>query len=149
MSQIPQTERREEWRQLAVICLGAFLFFNSFGSVNVAVPTIQAYFGASLAAVQWISIMGTVTISSLSFCFGRAGDILGQKRLYRTGVSLYALGSGLVAVSQSFPGASPLTVGIIMASLPLCTAFSSPLSGRLADRLDGSLGDGVRDGRRL
>lgn len=126
MSQIPQTERREEWRQLAVICLGAFLFFNSFGSVNVAVPTIQAYFGASLAAVQWISIMGTVTISSLSLCFGRAGDILGQKRLYRTGVSLYALGSGLVAVSQSFPhllvSRGVMSIGLALA-LPMSTAI--------------------------
>src|SRR5574341_2575919 len=44
--------RAEEWRQLVVICLGAFLFFNSFGSINVALPTIQIYFGASLTAVQ-------------------------------------------------------------------------------------------------
>ncbi len=43
--------------------------------------------------------MGVVTISSLSFCFGRAGEILGQRRLYKIGVALYAAGAGLGAIS--------------------------------------------------
>ena len=47
------------------MCLGAFLFFNSFGSINVALPTIQAEFESSLAAIQWISMMSLVMISSL------------------------------------------------------------------------------------
>ena len=138
MNQIPQTERQEEWRQLTVICLGAFLFFNSFGSVNVASPTIQIYFGTSLAAVQWISIMGTVAISSLSFCFGRAGDILGQKILYRAGVVLYALGAGLAAFSQSFPQllvfrgvmSIGLALALPMSAAILATTFPSQRRGQ-------------------
>ncbi len=47
MSKIPQTPHQEEWQQLTVICLGAFLFFNSFGSVNVALSTIQSHFGTA------------------------------------------------------------------------------------------------------
>ena len=46
--------------------------------------------------------MGVVTISSLSFCFGRAGAILGQRRLYKIGVALYAAGAGLGALAVSF-----------------------------------------------
>ena len=58
---------------LTVTCLAAFLFFNSFGSISVALPAIQKQFGNSLSEIQWITLMGVVTISSLSFCFGRAG----------------------------------------------------------------------------
>lgn len=126
MDKITQTPPREEWQQLAVICLGAFLFFNNFGSVNVALPTIQIYFGASLAAVQWVSIMGTVMISSLAFCFGRAGELLGQRRLYRMGVSLYALGAGLAAFSESFFQLllfrGVMSIGLALA-LPMSTAI--------------------------
>lgn len=118
--------RAEEWRQLVVICLGAFLFFNSFGSINVALPTIQIHFGASLAAVQWISIMGTVAISSLSLCFGRAGDLLGRQRLYRTGVSLYALGAGLTAFSESFPQLL-LFRGVMAIGLALAVPMSAAI----------------------
>jgi len=84
-----EQSRAEQQAILTVTCLAAFLFFNSFGSIGVALPMIQKQFGNSLSAVQWVSLMGVVTISSLSFCFGRAGSIFGQRRLYKIGVALY------------------------------------------------------------
>ena len=70
--------------------------------------------------------MGVVTISSLSFCFGRAGEILGQRRLYKIGVMLYAAGAGLGAISTSFPelllARAVMAVGLAMA-LPMSTAI--------------------------
>lgn len=121
-----ETQQRGDWKQLAVVCLGAFLFFNSFGSLNVALPQIQTEFGASLAAIQWVSMMGLVMISSLSFCFGRAGDLLGQRTLYRAGVVLYAAGAGLAALSGSFSQLLffrwIMSVGLAMA-LPVSAAI--------------------------
>jgi EmrB/QacA subfamily drug resistance transporter len=117
---------KKPWPQLAVICLGAFLFFNSFGSLNVALPNIQAEFDSSLAAVQWVSMMGLVMLSSLSFCFGRAGDLLGQRTLYRAGVVLYAGGAGLAALSGAFWQLllfrAVMSVGLAMA-LPMSAAI--------------------------
>lgn len=111
---------------LTVTCLAAFLFFNSFGSIGVALPTIQKQFGNSLAEIQWIILMGVVTISSLSFCFGRAGGIFGQKRLYKSGVVLYSVGAGLGAISASFAqllaARAVMAVGLAMA-LPMSTAI--------------------------
>ncbi|MGN6734440.1 MAG: MFS transporter, partial [Candidatus Binatia bacterium] len=94
--------RGEQRAILIVTCSAAFLFFNSFGSIGVALPTMQKQFGSSLAAIQWISLMGIVTVSSLSLCFGRAGTIFGQKRIYKIGVALYAMGAGFGAISNSF-----------------------------------------------
>ena len=116
----------EERAILTVTCLAAFLFFNSFGSIGVALPTIQKQFGNSLAEIQWIILMGVVTISSLSFCFGRAGGIFGQKRLYKGGVVLYSVGAGLGALSTSFAqllaARGVMAVGLAMA-LPMSTAI--------------------------
>ncbi len=116
----------EERAILTVTCLAAFLFFNSFGSISVALPTIQKQFGNSLAEIQWITLMGVVTISSLSFCFGRAGSIFGQRRLYKIGVALYAAGAGLGAVANSFvqllSARAVMAVGLAMA-LPMSTAI--------------------------
>jgi EmrB/QacA subfamily drug resistance transporter len=121
-----ETQQRGDWKQLAVVCLGAFLFFNSFGSLNVALPQIQTEFSASLAAIQWVSMMGLVMISSLSFCFGRAGDLLGRRTLYRAGVVLYAAGAGLAALSGSFSQLLfyrwIMSVGLAMA-LPVSAAI--------------------------
>ena len=117
---------KEERAILTVTCLAAFLFFNSFGSIAVALPIIQRQFGNSLSEIQWIVLMGVVTISSLSFCFGRAGTIWGQRRLYKIGVALYAGGAGFGAVSTSFVsllGArAVMAVGLAMA-LPMSTAI--------------------------
>ena len=73
-SQVPVFSRSEERAILTVTCSAAFLFFNSFGSIGVALPAIQKQFGNSLSEIQWVTLMGVVTISSLSFCFGRAGE---------------------------------------------------------------------------
>jgi EmrB/QacA subfamily drug resistance transporter len=126
MSASPQPSPQQEWKQLAVVCCGAFLFFNSFGSINVALPEIQNHFGSSLAAIQWVSMMGLVMLSSLSFCFGRAGDLLGQRTLYRAGVVLYAAGAGLAALSTAFSHLlifrGVMSVGLAMA-LPMSAAI--------------------------
>ena len=118
--------RNEERAILTVTCLAAFLFFNSFGSIGVALPMIQKQFGNSLSEIQWVVLMGVVTISSLSFCFGRAGGIFGQRRLYKIGVALYALGAGLGAISTSFiqllAARAVMAVGLAMA-LPMSTAI--------------------------
>lgn len=109
-----------------VTCLAAFLFFNSFGSISVALPTIQKQFGNSLAEIQWVTLMGVVTISSLSFCFGRAGGIFGQRRLYKIGVALYSAGAGLGALAFSFRqlllARAVMALGLAMA-LPMSTAL--------------------------
>ena len=116
----------EQQAILTVTCLAAFLFFNSFGSIGVALPMIQKQFRNSLSAVQWVSLMGVVTISSLSFCFGRAGSIFGQRRLYKIGVALYAAGAGLGAIAPLFAhllvARAVMAIGLAMA-LPMSTAI--------------------------
>ena len=130
--------RREQRAILTVTCSAAFLFFNSFGSIGVALPTMQKQFDSSLAAIQWVSLMGVVTVSSLSLCFGRAGSIFGQKRVYKAGVALYALGAGLGAIANSFSTllsarvvmAIGLAMAVPMSTAILATAFEPKSRGR-------------------
>jgi MFS family permease len=80
--------------------------------------------------------MGVVTISSLSLCFGRAGDLLGRRRVYKTGVALYTLGSGLGSLSTSFiqllSSRGVMAVGLAMAPVDVAAILASsfdPLTG--------------------
>ena len=97
-----EISQREERAILWVTCLAAFLVFNSFDSIDMPLPAIQSEFGNSRSELQWVTLLGVVTISSLSFCFGRAGGIFGQRQLYKIGVVLYTVGAGLGAISISF-----------------------------------------------
>jgi EmrB/QacA subfamily drug resistance transporter len=141
----------EERAILMVTCLAAFLFFNSFGSISVALPTIQKQFGNSLSEIQWVTLMGVVTISSLSFCFGRAGTILGQRRLYKIGVALYAVGAGLGALAVSFSqlliARAVMAVGLAMA-LPMSTALlASSFAAERRGQVLGTFASAVAVGR--
>ena len=109
-----------------VLCSGTFLFFNSYGSINVTLPAIQKEFGESLSAIQWVSTMGLVMSSSLALGLGRSGDIVGRSRMYKIGVTLYCLGGALSAQAQSFPQLVGfrlvMTLGLAMA-MPLASAI--------------------------
>ena len=123
--------RAREIRVLSVLSAGTFLFFNSYGSINVAIPMIQAEFGSSLSAVQWIATMGLVLSASVALCLGRAGDILGRNRLYKLGVTLYGAGAALAAISHTFAQLVVcrvvMTVGLAMA-MPMSTAITAAAS---------------------
>jgi EmrB/QacA subfamily drug resistance transporter len=118
--------RREESRILLVVCLGTFFHIQSVGSISVSLSAIQKEFDATLAAVQWIGLMGAIMLSSLSLGFGRAGDLLGQKVIFKIGLTLYAAGAGLAAASGTFP--QLLAFRCLMA---LGLAMAAPLAGAI------------------
>ena len=123
--------KAREIRVLSVLSAGTYLFFNSYGSINVSVPMIQAEFGSSLSAVQWVATMGLVLSSSVALCLGRAGDILGRNRLYKVGVTLYGAGAALAAASRTFAQLLAcrlvMTVGLAMAN-PMSTAITATVA---------------------
>ena len=129
----------EERAILTVTCLAAFLLFNSFGSIGVALPAIQRQFGSSSSKIQWITLMGVVTISSLSFRFGRLGGYVGQRRLYKAGVAFYAAGAGLGGISTSFRQllgaravmALGLAMALPMSKVILAASFAPERRGRV------------------
>jgi len=111
---------------LIVVCFGSFFHIQSIGSINVSLAAIQKEFDTSLAAIQWIGLMGAIMLSSLSLCFGRAGDLIGRKRLFAAGLTLYSLGAGAAAFSGSFPqllaSRCLMALGLAMAA-PLAAAI--------------------------
>ncbi len=141
----------EERAILTVTCLAAFLFFNSFGSIGVALPTMQRQFGSSLASIQWVALMGVVTVSSLSLCFGRAGTIFGKRRIYKLGVALYALGAAFAAISNSLgqllAARGVMAVGLAMA-VPMSTAIlAATFESRRRGKALGTFASAVAVGR--
>lgn len=99
---------------------------QSIGSISVLLPAIQKEFGTSLAAIQWIGLMGAIMLSSLALCFGRAGDLFGRRTVFKIGLTLYTAGAALAAVSGSF--AQLLAFRCAMA---LGLAMAAPLAGAI------------------
>ncbi len=105
---------------------GSFVSASTIGTINVGLPSIQDEFGVSLSALKWVSIMGAIMMATLSLCFGRLGDIWGRRKIYKAGMIVYAIGSGLSAAALTFPNLIAVRVfmatGIAM-TMPLATAI--------------------------
>ena len=61
--------------------------------VNVALPHIQSGLGFSRTSLAWVVNAYTLAFGGLLLLGGRAGDILGRRRVFMAGVSLFAVAS--------------------------------------------------------
>lgn len=85
------------------ICISAFSSSFMFSAINLALPSIQREFSADAVMLSWI-VMGTMLASAVGLIpSGRLGDIYGRKKIYMTGMVLFAITtllSGLAASVQ-------------------------------------------------
>lgn len=88
---------------LAGVTLGTGIAILDGSIVNVALRTIGADLGASLAQLQWVVNGYLLSLASLVLVGGALGDRWGRKRVYLVGVVWFAAASALCAAAQS-PG---------------------------------------------
>src|SRR3982074_3151050 len=89
--------RDKSW-VLAAAVLGSTMAFVDESVVNVALPTIEADLGTTLAAMQWVINAYTLCMSALLLIGGAAADQFGRRRIFLTGIAIFtvaSLGCGL------------------------------------------------------
>jgi MFS family permease len=83
--------RRPVISALGLVCAAQFVLQLDFSIVNVALPTIQRELGFAPADLQWVVTGYALTFGSLLLLGGRAGDLLGRRRLLMLGLVLFGL----------------------------------------------------------
>jgi EmrB/QacA subfamily drug resistance transporter len=68
---------------------------------NVALPSIQRSFDASLSALEWTINAYTLTFAVLLVTGGRLGDIFGRRRAFLFGVVVFALSSATAGMAPN------------------------------------------------
>ncbi len=74
-----------EWLRLVLVGLGTSVVPLDT-AVNIAFPDITHSFGLPIRMIQWVVICYVLTYASLMLAFGRAGDLFGHARVFRTGL---------------------------------------------------------------
>jgi EmrB/QacA subfamily drug resistance transporter len=69
--------------------------------VNVALPSIQADLGFSDTALQWVVSAYAIVFGGALLLGGRLADLLGRRRLFVAGLSLFAASSLLCGIAWS------------------------------------------------
>jgi EmrB/QacA subfamily drug resistance transporter len=92
---------RTRWIALYVLCAGVLMIVLDVTVVNVALPSIQNDLGFSQAGLAWVVNAYLISFGGLLLLAGRFGDILGRKRIFMYGLTLFVAASALCGLSNS------------------------------------------------
>jgi EmrB/QacA subfamily drug resistance transporter len=86
---------------LVTAILASSMAFIDGTVVNVALPSVQRDLGAGAAEAEWVVEAYTLLLSSLLLVGGALGDRLGRRRVFATGVALFAVTSAACGLAPS------------------------------------------------
>lgn len=86
---------------LAAMSLGYVVVQLDVTIVNVAINSIGASYGGSLADLQWIVNAYTITFAAFILTAGALGDRIGARRVFMAGFAIFILASLACAVAPS------------------------------------------------
>jgi EmrB/QacA subfamily drug resistance transporter len=89
------------WLILILLALAQFMVVLDISIVNVMLPTVERVFHLTQSNLQWIITAYTLAFGGFLLLGGRAADLFGRRRVFLTGVSVFALVSLLDGLSQS------------------------------------------------
>ena len=82
-----------KWIPLVAICLGTFMLLVDVSIVNVALPQMATDLHSSFTSLQWVVDMYALVLAAVLMVVGTLGDRLGHRRLYLTGLVVFAVAS--------------------------------------------------------
>lgn len=94
---------REGRLTLAAVTLGSGVSILDGTIVNVALKAMGEDLHADLDVLQWVINGYLLALASLVLVGGAIGDRLGRRRVYVGGITLFAIGSALCALSTAAP----------------------------------------------
>src|SRR3954468_11767236 len=108
------SEENRRWWTLAAMCFALAMVMLDNTVTNVALPSIQRDFNASLSSLEWTINAYTLTFAVLLVTGGRLGDIFGRRRVFLIGVGVFALASATIglAPTEGFLVASRAVQGV-------------------------------------
>ncbi|MDX6511536.1 MAG: hypothetical protein QOE36_1040 [Gaiellaceae bacterium] len=124
---MPRRPTTNPWVILVLICVAQFMVILDATIVNVALPSIQSDLKLSEANLQWIINAYALVFGGFLLLGGRAGDLLGRKRLFLIGLVIFtaaslidglSVNSGMLIGSRALQGLgaaliSPAALSII------------------------------------
>lgn len=92
---------RRRWVALIVVCFAMLMNTLDQTIVNVALPTIQHDLHFTQSALAWVIDAYLITFAGALLLAGRLGDLIGRKKVFLVGVSLFTLASTACGAADS------------------------------------------------
>ncbi|WP_443058225.1 MFS transporter [Streptomyces sp. NBC_00820] len=95
----PPAPARRSMAPLLTVCTGYFMVILDVTIINVAVPVVGRELRASLTGIQWITDGYTLVFAGFLMTGGALGDRLGNRRVFRAGVTVFTAASAACAAA--------------------------------------------------
>lgn len=92
-----------KWIVASVVIIGVFMSILDQTIVNIAIPRLQATFGADIHSVQWVLTAYILTQGVVTPTAAYFSDRLGIKRFYIISLVAFTAGSALCGIAWSLP----------------------------------------------
>jgi EmrB/QacA subfamily drug resistance transporter len=86
---------------LVVLCAGTLMIILDATIVNVALPSIQSDLRFSQSSLAWVVNAYLIAFGGLLLLAGRLGDLIGRKRIFLIGLTVFTSASLLCGLAQS------------------------------------------------
>jgi EmrB/QacA subfamily drug resistance transporter len=97
----PEIKNARRWSALALIVTAQFMVILDVAIVNVALPSIKSDLHFSSANLQWVISAYAILFGGALLLGGRLADLLGRRRLFMTGLGVFAASSLLCGLAWS------------------------------------------------
>ncbi|MER6841708.1 MFS transporter [Streptomyces platensis] len=98
---MPELSRRRRLLVLAICCMSLLIVSLDNTILNVALPSVQRDLHATVAGMQWTIDAYTLVLAALLMLAGSTADRLGRRRVFVTGLVVFAAGSLLCSLAPS------------------------------------------------
>ncbi len=92
---------RSRWIALYVLCTGMLMIVLDATVVNVALPTIQNDLRFSQSSLAWVINAYLIAFGGLLLLAGRLGDLVGRRRMFMAGLTVFTCASLTCGLAQS------------------------------------------------
>ncbi|HKA49979.1 MAG TPA: MFS transporter [Candidatus Dormibacteraeota bacterium] len=89
------------WSALVVLCAGVLMIILDQTIVNVALPFIQSDLRFSQSGLAWVVNAYLIAFGGILLLAGRLGDLIGRKRMFISGLTVFTAASLLCGLSES------------------------------------------------
>ncbi|MGH9137283.1 MAG: MFS transporter [Acidimicrobiales bacterium] len=96
-----RTDTPSRWLALLVLCAGFLMIILDQTVVNVALPSIQRDLGFSQSSLAWVVNAYLIAFGGLLLLAGRLGDLIGRRRMFLAGLTVFTAASLLCGASTS------------------------------------------------
>jgi EmrB/QacA subfamily drug resistance transporter len=96
-----ETTTRASWTPMAIVGVAQMMVMLDSTVVNVALPSIGAQLPASSSALQWTISAYVLMYGSLLLFGGRVADVLGRRRSFLAGLTVFTVASVLCGLAAN------------------------------------------------